>query len=38
MLDDIFSVLLVSSSKNFANGIISALSLNNYEVTLSDTI
>ena len=38
MLGDIFSVLLVSSSKNFANGIISALSLNNYEVTLSDTI
>ena len=38
MLDDIFSVLLVSSSKNFANGIISALSSNNYEVTLSDTI
>ena len=38
MLDRIFSVLLVSSSKNFTNGILSALTENNYEVTLSDTI
>lgn len=38
MLDRIFSVLLVSSSKNFSNGIISALSETNYEVTLSDTV
>ncbi len=38
MLERIFSVLLVSSSKNFSNGIISALTENNYEVTLSDSV
>ena len=38
MLERIFSVLLVSSSKNFSNGIISALTENNYEVTLSESV
>lgn len=38
MLERIFSVLLISSSKNFTNGIISALTGNEYELTLSDTI
>ncbi|MBO5542646.1 MAG: ANTAR domain-containing protein [Acholeplasmatales bacterium] len=38
MLDRIFSVLLVTSSKNFSNGILSALSETNYEVTLSETV
>ncbi len=38
MLERIFSVLLVSSSKNFSNGIMNALSSDIYDVSVIDTV
>ena len=38
MLERIFSVLLVSSSKNFSNGITHALSSDIYDVSVIDTV